>query len=122
MEELFTVNVYDNANQTAKALKESHEYKKLLEAKETLSSDKDAQNMVKDFLRKQMELQLEAMGGKEPAKEKQEQLQKLYELISLNEKGREYVQTYMRFQLMLEDIYKILGEAIKPVTSDIENE
>lgn len=106
----------------AKALKESHEYKKLFAAKEKLSGDKDAQKMVKDFLQKQAEMQLEAMSGKEPAKDKQEQLQKLYELLSLNEKAREYIQTYMRFQMMLEDIYKILGEAIKPVTSDMENE
>lgn len=122
MEVFFTVNVYDSVNQTAKAIKESHEYKKLLSAKEQLSSDKDAQKMVKDFLKKQAELQLEAMTSKEPAKDKQEQLKKLYELLSLNEKSREYVQTYMRFQLMLEDIYKILGEAIKPITSDMENE
>lgn len=115
------MNVYDNANLTAKAIKESHEYKKLLDSKEKLSSDKDAQKMVKDFLEKQAGLQLDAISGKEPEKEKQEQIQKLYELISLNEKARDYIQAYMRFQMMLEDIYKILGDAIKPVTSEFEN-
>lgn len=112
------MNAYDCAHQTVKAIKESHEYKKLFEAKELLKQDADADKMVKDFLKKQTEMQLEAMGGKQVDKDKQEQLQKLYELISLNDKARDYVQTYMRFQLMMEDIYKIFGEAIKPVISE----
>jgi cell fate (sporulation/competence/biofilm development) regulator YlbF (YheA/YmcA/DUF963 family) len=112
------MNVYDCANQLAKELKESHEYKKLLTAKEALDKDEAAAGMVRDFLGKQAELHLEAMGGKEIDKSKQEQLQKLYELLALNSVSRDYIQTYMRFQLMLEDVYKILGEAVKPVLSD----
>lgn len=116
------MNAYDAAHQTVKAIKESHEYKKLLDAKAALAEDVDADKMVRDFLKKQTQMQLEAMSGREVDKEKQEQLQKLSELITLNTKAREYVQSYMRFQLMMEDIYKIFGDAIKPVLSDAKDE
>ncbi len=112
------MNPYDNANELAKSIKESHEYKKMLEAKKALDTDKDAAKMVKDFLIKQSEMQLEAMSGKEINKEKQEQIQKLYSLLVLNSNSQEYIQCYMRFQLMMEDIYKIMGEVVKPIMDD----
>ncbi len=115
------MNVYDGANQLAKQLKESHEFKKLFEAKEVLKTDADAKKMVDDFMQKQAQLQFEVMSGKEVDKDKQEQLQKLYEVISLNSKGRDYIQAYMRFNMMMEDIYKILSDTIKPVVSDDSN-
>ena len=36
------MNVYDNANELAKAMRESHEYKKLKEAAVVLEKDQDA--------------------------------------------------------------------------------
>lgn len=36
------MNVYDNANELAKAMRESHEYKKLKEAAAVLEKDPDA--------------------------------------------------------------------------------
>ncbi len=116
------MNVYDNANDLAKAIKDSHEYKKLLSAKKDLSGDADAGKMVKDFLGKQAELQLEAMSGKQPDQAKTEQLQKLYELLSMNSKAREYIQCYMRFQMMMEDISKTISEAVKDVVGGLGDE
>jgi cell fate (sporulation/competence/biofilm development) regulator YlbF (YheA/YmcA/DUF963 family) len=116
------MNAYDAANQLAQALKESHEHKKLNEAKNLLETDADAQKMVKDFLKKQTELQVEALSGKEISPAKQEQLQKLCELVAQTGKGRDYLQAYPRFQLMMEDVYKILGEAAKPVLGDGQDE
>ena len=116
------MNVYDNANDLAKAIKSSHEYKKLLEAKQGLSGDKDAGKMVKDFLDKQTQLQIEAMSGKQPDAAKTEQLQKLYELLNMNGKARDYIQAFMRFQMMMEDISKTIGEAVKDVSGGIGDE
>ncbi len=115
------MNVYDSANATAKAIKESQEHKRLLEAKNILATDAEAEKMVKDFLRKQTELQFEVMSGKQPDEAKHEQLQKLYELISLNTKGRDYLQAYMRFQLMMEDVSKIISDAVSAVVGSVGN-
>ena len=44
------MNVYDNANELAKAMRESHEYKKLKEAAVVLEKDPDAKKMVNEYL------------------------------------------------------------------------
>ena len=44
------MNVYDNANELAKAMRESHEFKKLKEATAVLNKDANAQKMVNEFL------------------------------------------------------------------------
>lgn len=116
------MNVYDAAHQMAKALKESDECKKMQSAKAALATDAQADKMVKDFLAKQIELELEVMGGKPVEPVKQEALQKLFDLLSLNEKGRDYMQAYTRFQIMMKDIEKIIGEAVRPVLSELQDE
>ena len=105
------MNAYDKGNELARALKDSDEYRMLGKARRELDTDPAARDMVKDFLRKQMEMQLEVMSGKADAKSKQESLQKLYELLSLNSRARDYVAAYMRFQQVMQDIYKMIGDA-----------
>ena len=116
------MNVYDAAHQMAKALKESDECKKMMNAKAALSTDAEASKMVKDFLAKQIELEIEVMSGKPVDPAKQENLQKLFDLLSLNEKSREYMQAYTRFQIMMKDIEKIIGEAVRPILSELKDE
>ena len=52
------MNVYDEMNNLCKAIKESHEYKVLVEAKGKLATDSSAESMVKDFLKQKQELEI----------------------------------------------------------------
>ena len=106
------MNAYDNEHELAWALKESDECRALGMARRALDTDASARDMVKDFLRKQMEMQIEVMSGKADAKSKQESLQKLGELLSLNSKARDYIAAYFRFQQVMTDIYKMIGDAV----------
>ena len=69
-------------------------------------------DMVKDFLRKQMEMQLEVMSGKADAREKEAALQKLAELLAMNTRARDYISAHFRFQQVMTDIYKMIGDAV----------
>lgn len=106
------MNAYDKGTELARALKESDEFKALGKARRELDTDAGARDMVKDFLRKQMEMQIEVMSGKADAKAKQESLQKLGELLSLNSRARDYISAYFRFQQVMQDIYKMIGDAV----------
>lgn len=106
------MNAYDKGNELARALKESDEFKALGIARRELDTDEGARNMVKDFLRKNMEMQMEVMSGKKDVKAKQDSLQKLLELLSLNSRARDYVAAYFRFQQVMTDIYKMIGDAV----------
>lgn len=40
-------------------------------------------------------------------------MQKLYEVLQLNPVANEYIQNYIRFQMMIGDLSKTLGDTIK---------
>jgi len=106
------MNAYDKGHELARSLKESEEYRTLCAAKRSLDTDPAARDMVKDFLRKQMALQIELMSGKPDAKEKEAALQKLVELLSMNVRSRDYISAHFRFHQMMADIYKLIGDAV----------
>ena len=106
------MNVHDKGSELSRALKESDEYKALSRARRELDTDPTARDMVRDFLRKQMEMQLEVMSGKADAKEKEVALQKMAELLAMNTRAREYITAHFRFQKVMTDIYKMIGDAV----------
>ena len=52
------MNVYDCANELAKAMRESQEYKKLKEAKAALEQDPKGKEMAEEFLKLSQEIEL----------------------------------------------------------------
>lgn len=107
------MNVYDLANNLASEMKKSQEFIKVQEAKKALDTDKEAAKMVKDFNAQRRELEMQQLSGKEPSKEKLEKVQNLYNLLAANSIAVEYVQAEMRFQMMLNDVSKAIGEVVK---------
>ena len=110
------MNVYDQMNQVCEAIRDSHEYKKMQEVKPKLAADKDAESMVKDFLKQKSEIELAQYQGKKPDEAQVQKMQKLYEVLQLNPVASEYIQNYIRFQMMLGDLIEqqFLGGAYNP--------
>ena len=107
------MNVYDEMNNLCKAIKESHEYKMMQDVKAKLKGDSSAEPLVKDFLKQKSEIELLQYQGKEPPKEQIEKMQKLYGVLQLNPVASEYIQNYIRFQMMIGDLSRTLGDTIK---------
>ena len=76
------MNVYDNANELAKAMRESHEFQKLKEVTAVLNKDENAKKMVNEFL-------------------------------SLNQDAMQYLNSFMRFQMMLADVTNSIQDVVK---------
>ncbi|GBG57101.1 UPF0342 protein [Sporomusaceae bacterium FL31] len=106
------MNTYDKAHDLAKVLQNSEEYRTFLAAKKLVDTDEQAKKMVGEFITKQMELEYEMMSGKPEDKAKIDQLQKMYDLLVLNSKARDFMQAHMRFQRVMGDIYKIIGDSV----------
>ncbi|HMM21876.1 MAG TPA: YlbF family regulator [Selenomonadales bacterium] len=106
------MNIYDKAHDLARALQASSEYSAFLAAKEALKSDPQTQKLVQDFLRKKLEQEYEAMAGKGEDAAKTEQLAKMHELLAFNVKAKAYLEAYLRFQRVMADISKIIGESV----------
>lgn len=107
------MNVYDNANELAKAMRESHEFKKLKEAAAALAKDENAKKMVDEFLALNQQAEMEKYQRKEPAKETTEKIQKLYGVLSLNSDAMQYLNSFMRFQMMLADVTNSIQDVVK---------
>lgn len=106
------MNVYDEAHGLARAIKESQEFKHYSELREKVEANESINEMLKNFQQKQMELQAKAMMGEELGEEFQTTLQNLYGILAKDPLAAEYLQAEMQFSMMMNDVYKILGEAI----------
>lgn len=107
------MNVYDEAHNLARALKESPEYKQYFELKALASNNEELAAMLNDFQAKQFELQAKQMVGEELGPELMEQIQSLYQILMKDPLAAQYVQAEMRFSMLVNDVYNILGEVIK---------
>ncbi len=109
------MNPYDKVHELVRALKESNEVKSYLELKEELYKDEKNKEMIKDFRDKQIEVQSLMMQGKEADKEKMEKLQSLYAVLASNIRIKEFFDKEVAIDVMLSDIYKIIGEGLKDI-------
>lgn len=109
------MNPYDKVHELVRAIKESNEVKEYMALKEELYKDVNSKEMIKDFREKQVEVQSLLMQGKEADNEKMEKLQSLYQILVSNPKIKEFFDKEVQFDVMLSDIYKIIGEALKDI-------
>ena len=109
------MNVYDEVNNLAKAIKESKEYIEYKEIKQELFVDLDLKNKVDEFEKIRYEEQLLAIQGEKQSDEKMQKLQELYKILIQNPQIKDYFDKEVRFNVMIADVNKIIGEAIKDV-------
>lgn len=109
------MEVYDNANNLAKAIKDSKEYTEYKELKDELFTNSSLKQQVEEFEKIRYEEQLLAMQGEKQSEEKMKKLQELYQILVQNPRVKEFFDKEVRFNVMIADINKIIGEAIKDV-------
>ena len=109
------MKVYDEVNNLAQAIKESKEYLEYKEIRNSVFSNPELRNQVEEFERIRYEEQLLAMQGEKQSDEKMAKLQELYTILVQNEKVKEYFDKEVRFNVMMADVNKTIGEAIKDV-------
>jgi len=103
----------DLAHELARTLKESDEFKQFLKSKEKVKSNAGNHKMVREFQLKQWEIREAQMLDQEVSEEKQQELERLYSLVSLNPTAREYLEAEFEVSCMVNDIQRIIGEAIQ---------
>lgn len=109
------MTVYDEVNNLAKAIRESKEYKEYKEVKTELLKTPELKAKVDEFEKIRYEEQLLAMQGEQQSEEKMKKLQELYEILVQNPNIKEYFEKEVRFNVMIADVNKIIGESIKDV-------
>lgn len=106
------MNVYDQAHGLAKAIKESGEFKDYMAQKAEIDKNPELSKMITDFQTKQLEIQAKQLTGQEVDENFTSQIQELYGILMKDPKAALYMQAEMRFSIMMNDVYKILGEVM----------
>lgn len=112
------MNVYDTANKLAKELGESEEYINYKMAKQVISLKPELKKQINQFTQDKYFIQIEAMQTGKNDEEKMSKIQKQYEEIISNDEAQKYFEAEAKFNLLLGDVNKIIGEAIKDVLVD----
>jgi len=103
--------IYDRANLLAQDIKECQEFLAYKTAKDALYEDENAKALVSRYKKLQFEAQAVLMSGKQPDNDTMQQLQKMGELLAYDPRASAFFEAEYRFNALISDIYKIIGEA-----------
>ena len=63
-------------------------------------------------MEKQIQMQTKQMLGEEVPQDMMQNIQKLTEIVTADPAAAQYLQCQMRFSIMMQDVYNILGETV----------
>jgi len=106
------MDIKEKAKELAAAIVETPEYQRLKQARAQIEQHHAAKVMLKDFHKKQLDLQKQHLEGTPVTDSQIEELTKLYEILNINPYIRELFQAELAFQKLMMDIQEILGDAI----------
>ena len=113
------MNIYDTANNLAREIRESDLFKKLKDAKERIYADSEKKELVEEFDKLKVEVQLmeiKQQNHEEVSKEdKRIKMAKLYNTLIANKDIKEYFDLQVQFNQMMIDINKIIADVVKDV-------
>ena len=104
------INVYDTANRLAYELKQTDEYREYHRLRTEAYEDSTNAALLDELKRLQFKLQARAASGEKPDEEEMQRLMRISAVLQLNETASQYIVAEFRFQKLIADIYKILGE------------
>lgn len=105
--------VYDQANNLAKAIKESKEYLEYKKAKEEMESNPEMKKKIDEFEKIRYDVQVMSFQGEKQDEEKQKKLQQMYQILIQDKKIKDFFDIEVRFNIMLADVNKIISESVK---------
>ena len=107
------MNVYDQAHDLAKAIKESNEFREFDRMRKAVDDDKETSDMLKELTELQVQLQTAQLSGQQPDKDVFARFQSLNTKAMTKPLAMQYLQAQFALATMMNDVFGIVGEAIK---------
>lgn len=107
------MNVYDTANRLAQEIKQSEEYITYKTAKEAINLNYGLKTKLDEFEKARYEAQIIAIQTGKDDEEKLKHVQELYGQLIQNEEASKYFDAEVKFNVMIADVNKIIGESIQ---------
>ena len=106
-----TMQVYDEANNLARSIRESEVCIQYRQMKEEIERDATSAALIKEYKKLQMQLQMAAVAGAETADSEVQRFQQIGGLLMANPTTMQFLLAEMRLQQTMADVYKILNDA-----------
>ena len=107
------MNVYDTANQLAEEIKQSEEYATYKMAKEAINLNFELKNKINEFEKARYDAQVIALQTGKDDESKTRHVQELYGELIQNQEASKYFDAEMKFNILIADVNKIIGNAIQ---------
>ena len=109
------MNIYDTANKLASEIKQSEEYLNFKVSKQAINSNAELKKQIEEFEKSRYEVQIEMMQTGKQDEEKMIKMQNDYKNLVSNEEARKFFEAETKFNIIIADVNKIIGEAIREV-------
>ena len=109
------MNVYDTANRLAQEIKNSEEYATYKIAKQAINLNIELKNKIDEFEKARYEAQIIALQTGKQDDDKMRHVQELYGELIQNEEASRFFDAEMKFNILIADVNKIIGQVVQEV-------
>ena len=109
------MNIYDTANRLAGEIRQSEEYMNYKMAKQALNLNTSLKEKMAEFEKARYEVQILTMQTGKQDEEKYKKVQDMYKELIEIEDAKKFFDAETKFNIVIADINKIIGEAIRDV-------
>ncbi|GGC73742.1 UPF0342 protein YheA [Thalassobacillus devorans] len=106
-------NIYDNAYDLEKAIRNSDEFQGLKEAYEAVMADEAAKKMFDNFRETQINLQQKQMQGQEITEEEVQQAQQVVQLVQQHEVISKLMEKEQQLNTVINDVSRIITKPLE---------
>ena len=107
------MNVYDTANKLAQEIKQSEEFLTYQIAKQAINLNFELKQKIDEFEKARYEAQIVALQTGKNDENKMKHVQALYGELIQNEEASRYFDAEMKFNLLIADVNRIIGETVQ---------
>ena len=107
------MNIYDTANQLAQEIKQSEEYVTYRMAKEAINLNYELKSKIDEFEKARYDAQIVALQTGKDDEAKLRHVQELYGELIQNQEASKYFDAEVKFNILIADVNKIIGEAVQ---------
>ena len=109
------MNVYDTANKLAEEIKQSEEFITYQMAKQAINLNFELKSKIEEFEKARYDAQIIAIQTGKDDENKLRHVQELYGELIQNQEASKYFDAEMKFNIMIADVNKIIGNAIQSI-------
>jgi len=104
------MNVYDQAHNLARALKESEEYREYMRLKEIAYEDATNSALLEEYKRLQFQMQAKMASGDALPDDDMQRLSQIAMVLQMNKDAGDYLVAEFRYQRLMADVFRILAD------------